>query len=199
MRDGLERLWQTAAAHWDLQSILAYHEHTSDRLTEPCVELPADVPLNVHGLYSRSEVLAAIGRSTPQTPFRTREGVLHMPKLKADFFFVTLNKTEARFSPSTQYRDYAISRTLFHWETQSMQSPNTPTVQRYLNHRTNGDNIFLLVRETSETDAGMTAPFRFLGAADYVQHESSQPVGITWRLRAPMPEDLLRESVAAVG
>ena len=122
-----------------------------------------------------------------------------MPDLKSDFFFVTLNKSEARFSPSTQYRDYAISRTLFHWETQSVQSPSTPTVQRYLNHQANGDNVFLLVRETTTTDAGMTAPFSFLGAVDYVQHEGSKPVGITWRLRTPMPEELLRASVAAVG
>ncbi|CAB4902963.1 MAG: DUF3427 domain-containing protein [Actinobacteria bacterium] len=199
MRDGLARLWQTAAAHWDLQSILEYHGDRSDRLVATCAELPAQVPLNVHGVYSRSDVLAAIGRSTPQAPYRFREGPLHMPDLKSDFFFVTLNKSEARFSPSTQYRDYAISRTLFHWETQSVQSPSTPTVQRYLNHRANGDNVFLLVRETTTTDAGMTAPFSFLGAVDYVQHESSKPVGITWRLRTPMPEAVLRASVAAVG
>lgn len=130
MRDGLARLWQTAAAHWDLQAILEYHGDRSDRLVATCAELPAQVPLNVHGVYSRSDVLAAIGRSTPQAPYRFREGPLHMPDLKSDFFFVTLNKSEARFSPSTQYRDYAISRTLFHWETQSVQSPSTPTVQR---------------------------------------------------------------------
>ena len=199
MRDGLARLWQTAAAHWDLQAILEYHGDRSDRLVATCAELPAQVPLNVHGVYSRSDVLAAIGRSTPQAPYRFREGPLHMPDLKSDFFFVTLNKSEARFSPSTQYRDYAISRTLFHWETQSVQSPSTPTVQRYLNHQANGDNVFLLVRETTTTDAGMTAPFSFLGAVDYVQHEGSKPVGITWRLRTPMPEELLRASVAAVG
>jgi hypothetical protein len=199
MRDGLARLWQTAAAHWDLQAILEYHGDRSDRLVATCVELPEQVPLNVHGVYSRSDVLAAIGRSTPQAPYRFREGPLHMPDLKSDFFFVTLNKSEARFSPSTQYRDYAISRTLFHWETQSVQSPSTPTVQRYLNHRANGDNVFLLVRETTTTDAGMTAPFSFLGAVDYVQHEGSKPVGITWRLRTPMPEEVLRASVAAVG
>jgi superfamily II DNA or RNA helicase len=197
--DGLQRLWRTAAAQWDLQSILEYQDDSSDRLTATCQELPAHVPLNVHGMYSRSDVLAAIGRSTPEAPYRFREGPLHMPDLKSDFFFVTLNKSEKRFSPSTQYRDYAISRTLFHWETQSMQSPNTPTVQRYLNHRANGDNVFLLVRETTTTDAGMTAPFRFLGAVDYVQHEGSRPVGITWKLRTPMQESVLRASSAAVG
>jgi superfamily II DNA or RNA helicase len=199
VEEGLQRLWATVAARWDLNSILEYHDDTSDRLTTTCAELPAQVPLNVHGVYSRSEVLAAIGRSTPEAPYRFREGPLHMPDLKSDFFFVTLNKSEKLFSPTTQYRDYAISRTLFHWETQSVQSPTTPTVQRYLNHRANGDNVFLLARDTAITDAGMTAPFRFLGAMDYVQHEGSRPVGITWELRISMPEQVLRSSNAAVG
>jgi superfamily II DNA or RNA helicase len=199
VEDGFRRLWSTAAAHWDIRSILDYLGVASDRLTATCVELPASVPLSVHGVYSRSDVLAAIGRSTPAAPYRFREGPLHMPDLKSDFFFVTLNKSEKRFSPSTQYRDYAISRMLFHWETQSVQSPGTPTVQRYLNHRANGDNVFLLVRESTTTDAGMTAPFQFLGAVDYVEHRGSKPVGITWKLRTPMPESTIRASNAAVG
>ncbi|MCX6392942.1 MAG: DUF3427 domain-containing protein [Actinobacteria bacterium] len=199
VEDGFRRLWSTAAAHWDFRSILDYLGEVSDRLTATCAELPASVPLSVHGVYSRSDVLAAIGRSTPAAPYRFREGPLHIPDLKSDFFFVTLNKSEKRFSPSTQYRDYAISRMLFHWETQSVQSPGTPTVQRYLNHRANGDNVFLLVRESTTTDAGMTAPFQFLGAVDYVEHQGSKPVGITWKLRTPMPESTIRASNAAVG
>ena len=35
-----------------------------------------------------------------------------------DVFLITLTKTEKRFSPTTRYRDYAISRNLFHWESQ---------------------------------------------------------------------------------
>ena len=110
-----------------------------------------------------------------------------------------LHKAEDRFSPSTRYRDYAISRTLFHWETQSIQRPETQTVQRYIHHRQRGNSVFLFVRETAKTEAGTTSPFVFLGAVDYVGHKGSQPVGITWRLRAPMPEEMLQASVAAVG
>ena len=60
-------------------------------------------------------------------------------------------------------------------------------------------SVFLFVRETAKTEAGTTSPFVFLGAVDYVGHKGSQPVGITWRLRAPMPEEMLQASVAAVG
>ena len=39
-----------------------------------------------------------------------------------DAFFVTLKKSEADYSPTTMYRDYPISPTLFHWESQSTTS-----------------------------------------------------------------------------
>jgi hypothetical protein len=68
-----------------------------------------------------------------------------------------------------------------------MWSPKTPTFQGYLNRVTNGDNVFLLVRETATTDAGMATPFRFIGAVGYASQEGSRPVGVVWQLRAPMP------------
>ncbi len=199
VEDGLLRLWDSEATRADLRAILTLHDEASDRSTRDTAELDPRIPLNVHGVYSRSEVLAAIGRSTPEQPYRFREGPLYMENLNADFFFITLKKSEDRFSPSTRYLDYAISRDLFHWETQSMQSPGTPTVQRYINHAARGSNVFLLVRERTTSDVGATSPFTFLGAVDYVKHEGTQPVGITWRLRTPMPEAVVRASVAAVG
>ena len=48
-----------------------------------------------------------------------REGVLYVPELNVDAFFVTLTKSEADYSPTTMYRDYPISPTLFHWESQN--------------------------------------------------------------------------------
>ena len=39
-----------------------------------------------------------------------------------DAFFVTLKKSESDYSPTTMYRDYPISPTLFHWESQSTTS-----------------------------------------------------------------------------
>lgn len=199
LEEGLRRLWAAPAARLDLRALLALHEERSDRLTSAARELGESIPLEVHGVYSRSEVLAAIGRSTPEKPYQPREGVLYMQTLESDFFFVTLHKAEDRFSPSTRYHDYAISRTLFHWETQSIQRPETQTVQRYIHHRQRGNSVFLFVRETAKTEVGTTSPFVFLGAVDYVGHKGSQPVGITWRLRAPMPEEMLQASVAAVG
>ena len=77
---------------------------------------------------------------------------------------MTLQKSEADYSPTTMYRDYAISPTLFHWETQSRTSVASPTGQRYINHARQGSNILLFAREHKVYEFG-TAPYLFLGTA----------------------------------
>lgn len=63
-----------------------------------------------------------------------REGVKWLPDQKTDLLFVNLNKTEKDFSPTTMYEDYAISETLFHWQSQSTTSSDSPTGQRYIHN-----------------------------------------------------------------
>jgi hypothetical protein len=46
----------------------------------------------------------------------------HEPS-QTDLLFVTLNKSEALFSPSTRYRDLALGPSLFHWESQEGERP----------------------------------------------------------------------------
>jgi hypothetical protein len=54
------------------------------------------------------------------------------------------------------------------------------------------------VRERKTFELG-TQPFTFLGPATYVEHRGERPVAFTWRLPAPMPEELFEvaRSVAA--
>ncbi len=96
------------------------------------------------------------------------------------------------------YRDYAINRELFHWESQSRQAPHQPTVQRYINHREEGTQVLLFVRDRKKGELG-TMPFTFLGPAEYVSHEGERPVQFVWRLETPMPAELFESarSVAA--
>ena len=114
----------------------------------------------------------------------------------SDLFFVTLEKAEGHCSPSTMYRDYAISPELFHWESQSTTSVQSPTGQRYLQHRAEGTHVFLFVRHRKH-EAGRTAAYICLGAADYVSHERSRPIAITWRLRKPMQRFFREAKVAS--
>lgn len=49
---------------------------------------------------------------------------------KVDLFFVTLNKSDKDYSPTTMYNDYSINDTLFHWQSQSTTSRESKTGQR---------------------------------------------------------------------
>ena len=52
------------------------------------------------------------------------------------------------------YRDYAINRELFHWESQSRQTPQQPTVQRYIEHQHRGTRVLLFVRDKKRSSWG---------------------------------------------
>ncbi len=156
------------------------------------------VPLAVHASYSREEILAALGfASLRRTPSTMREGVAWCESVNADAFLITLKKTETDYSPTTMYRDFALSPELFHWESQSTTSSASPTGQRYIRHRHSRSHILLFVRDAKTNSVG-TAPYVFLGPADYVSHEGERPMAITWRLRRPMPTEVFMASRAAV-
>lgn len=158
----------------------------------------AEVPLQVHATYSREEILAALDYAAQnRTPSTMREGVVWRPDLNTDAFLITLKKSETDYSPTTMYRDFALSDRLFHWESQSTTSENSPTGQRYIHHRENGSHILLFVR-AAKTNALGAAPYVFLGPADYVSHEGEKPMAITWRLHQPMPAEVFQASSVAV-
>ena len=62
-------------------------------------------------------------------PWQT--GVYWAPNARADLFAFTLDKTTGQFSPTTRYRDYAISPELIHWESQSVTRADSDTGRRY--------------------------------------------------------------------
>ena len=163
-----------------------------DSFTRPIL-LPFEFPAEIHGLYTRDEILAAVGLLTVNNQISIREGVKYVRELNADLLFVTLNKTESDYSPTTMYEDYAISEELFHWQSQSTTSETSPTGCRYIQNRKRGNPILLFVREHKKIN-GLACPYNFLGPVDYVEHSGSRPMSIIWKLQNPMPAHLLRQT-----
>jgi hypothetical protein len=155
------------------------------------------VPLSVHSRYRLDDILSAFGLMAPEHAHRLREGVKYDSTTRSDLFFVTLEKSEKHYSPTTRYRDYALSPTLFHWESQSTTSVTSPTGRRYLQQREHGGRAFLFVRERKK-DGSLTQAYTFLGPADYESHSGDRPIAIVWRLRTPMPADLFQQAKVAV-
>jgi hypothetical protein len=141
-------------------------------------------PLALHRHYSRREIVAAVGFVTPgEKGVIPQGGVL---KLDGDreLLFVTLDKSGKGFSPTTRYRDYAISAELFHWETQAAASVTRPSGRRYVESGTNGWQFYLFVRTDPD------ASYAFLGPIRYESHAGDRPIAITWRLLSPMTASL---------
>jgi hypothetical protein len=117
--------------------------------------------------------------------------------MRCDALLVTLQKNEKEFSPQTMYRDFALTPTLFHWESQHRTGERSSTGLRYQNHERDGSHILLFTRERKENENGHPEAFVFHGTAHYVEHQGERPMAITWRLDEEMPADLFRRAAIA--
>lgn len=156
------------------------------------VDLGFDCPLDLHCTYTRDQILVAMDFMKPST---VREGVKWLPDKHLDVFFITLNKSDKDYSPTTMYNDYSINETLFHWQSQSTTDEKSKTGQRYIHHKELGSKILLFVREFKSDRLSKNAEaYTFLGLANYVKHEGSKPMNITWRLKNPIPAKFLAKT-----
>ena len=175
----------------ELQELLRYRYEQIDFIDEP-VDLGFDCPLDLHCTYTRDQLLVALDFMKPST---VREGVKWLPEKKLDVFFVTLNKSDKDYSPTTMYNDYSINESLFHWQSQSTTAADSPTGQRYIHHRERGSKVLLFVREfKSDRINGGAAAYTFLGTANCVKYEGSRPMNITWKLDCPIPAKFLKKT-----
>jgi superfamily II DNA or RNA helicase len=169
----------------EIIELLRYNRENVDFI-EQDLDLGYDCPLELYAKYSIDQILAAMGEHTIHKKKSLREGVLYLKEKETDLFFITLDKSEKHFTSTTKYEDYAISERLFHWQSQSRTSDSSPTGQRYIKQRVNGNKILLFVRE-NRSENQITSPYYFLGKANYVSHRGSKPISIVWELEKPMP------------
>ena len=175
----------------ELISLLQYQYEKIDFIDEP-VDLGFDCPLDLHCTYTRDQLLVAMDFMKPAT---VREGVKWLSEKQLDVFFVTLNKSDKDYSPTTMYNDYSINETLFHWQSQSTTAADSPTGQRYINHTSKGTKVLLFVREfKSDRITGGAEAYTYLGNASYVTHSGSKPMNITWKLDRPIPAKYLKKT-----
>lgn len=189
VRNNLRALASSPALLDEMVELLRYQYNHIDFIDVP-VDLGFACPLDVHCTYTRDQLLVALDFLKPAT---AREGVKWLPEKKLDVFFVTLNKADKDYSPTTMYKDYSINETLFHWQSQSTTAESSPTGQRYIHHAEQGSRVLLFVREFKQ-EAGAAAPYTFLGTASYMNHQGSRPMNITWKLDTPIPAKYLKKT-----
>ena len=158
-------------------------------LTERAIPGLEDVPLQLYGAYRIREILSAVGwlNAMQRAPFQA--GVLALADRKVELLFVTLDKSEG-FHDRIAYHDYAISPTMFHWQTQNSAGPDTAGGRRYLESATNGWTFQLFVRITK------SLPYRVCGPVHLASPEEisgDRPMSISWSLACPLPAGLFLE------
>ncbi|MDD4084188.1 MAG: DUF3427 domain-containing protein [Acidaminococcaceae bacterium] len=189
LTDGILEIKKNPVMCAELVELLKYNYEKIDFIDEE-VNLGFDCPLDLYCSYSRDQILSGMDFSKPNS---VREGVKYLKDKKTDIFFITLNKSDKDYSPSTMYNDYSISETLFHWQSQSTTSESSPTGKRYINQQKNGTKILLFVREFKK-DGSEAMPYTFLGSASYVSHKGSKPINIVWKLEKPIPAKYLKKT-----
>lgn len=158
------------------------------------IKLPYQQPLKLHARYTRDQILVAFGLSTFDKKSSNREGVAENKSINTELLFIDLIKSEEDFSPTTLYDDYAISETLFHWQSQNQTRKDSGKGLTYINHQKLGKHILLFVREKANNQFGNTMGYVFIGEANFIENEGSKPMSIKWELNEPMPMYLWKES-----
>ena len=191
VRNNLQTLSESPIMLAELTALLKYNYDHIDFIDE-AIDIGFDCPLDLYCTYSRDQLLVALDFMKPST---VREGVKWLPEKKADVLFVTLNKAEKQYSPTTMYNDYSINSRLFHWQSQSTTSENSTTGQRYIHHKERGSRVLLFVREfKNDPITGNAMPYTYLGTANYESHQGETPMNITWRLDYPIPAKYLKKT-----
>lgn len=176
-----------------IDELLELLDYLTDRLnvaTSPISEFGADYPLALFGCYSRVEQLILLGKMDATNIFNPQSGLFQINELNTELLWVTLNKSDKDFSPTTQYNDYAINETLFHWQSQNNVSPDR-TGRRFVEQRVNGKKFVLFIRENKRDAYNFTEDYYCLGLVDFVSSVGERPMSITWRLHNPMPGFIL--------
>lgn len=197
-QEGFDLLHLHPAVRDELRQMVDLGLSNAAHVSAPLGAAIQHVTMRTGAHYSREESLAALDwANLSRKPSAFMAGVVWSEAMATDAFFVTLRKTESDYSPTTMYKDYAISPELFHWESQNATSIASPTGQRYLNHAANGSHVLLLAREYRSNEWDGPSPFLCLGPATYVSHVGERPIAITWRLHHPLPIDFFRRASVA--
>ena len=171
--DNLYALSDSPVLLGELQALFQYQYDRIDFIDKP-VDVGFDCPLDLHCTYTRDQLLVALDFLKPAT---VREGVKWLPEKQLDVFFVTLNKADKDYSPTTMYKDYSINESLFHWQSQSTAAENSATGQRYIHHREKGSRVLLFVREfKADARFGGAGAYTYLGTVQSA-HQEGQAEG----------------------
>lgn len=187
-------LWSDPMVLGEVRQLL---EVLDDRRRKTTLRLDG-LPFQVHAAYSRDEVSAGLLEARKGKLLRTQGGVYKCEEHRCDVLFVTLEKDEKDFTPTTLYNDYPLSQRRFHWESQGTTRLESSTGQRYRQPPEDW-RILLFVRQAKKDERKLTMPYLCLGPVRCVSASGERPIQIVWELEQHMPAGWFNEVKIAAG
>lgn len=187
--EGIKEFKKNEPLYDEFLQLLEYCYENINIVTEE-VDLGFENTLELHSTYTRTQLLAGLDFLGN---YAVSEGVKYLKDKDTDLLFITLNKANKYYSPTTAYHDYSISDKLFHWQSQSTTSDTSATGMRYRSRDGKSGNVLLFVREAKSDEHG-PMPFVFLGKAKYFSHTGSRPMSIIWELENSIPAKFLKKT-----
>ncbi len=176
----------------EISEIISYLINTVDIKTSP-FEKEAFPELELYGCYTREDIFILTGKQTKDKKMQGfASGVLNIPEQNTTLLFVTLNKSERDFSPSTQYDDYVINENYFHWQSQNTASHNNKGGKLFTGQKKSNNKIILFVRENKYDAFRKTSPYHCFGLVEYISSNGDYPMNITWKLNKPIMAQYLK-------
>jgi superfamily II DNA or RNA helicase/HKD family nuclease len=191
------RLTRNASVMHDLAEVVDFAQSRSALHSKTITKLPET--LELHGLYSSSEINAIFGADAFNGRGAKGVGVIHFEEQKVIVHLVTFEKNEKQFSESTMYRDFPTAPDLLHWESQANTTQTSKIGKIYANHETLGYRILFFTRIRKQVTNGVTSPFLFLGEGKFLDASGNRPIAIRWQMQHLMPMGHYREARRVCG
>jgi hypothetical protein len=155
---------------------------------------PSRLTLQLHGRYGRKEAFALFGLEYNSRQQHLNTGL--SPRLRDGGYFIFITLDKEAYEPQLSYEDQLYADR-FIWVTRRGRGENHPD---YVRLRQADTRVSLFARNRPGE------PFVYLGELEYAAHtefrdESTGDLqqSYTWRLRDPLPEELLAELTFGVG
>ena len=183
-----EMPWMIEELHYLIQLRLSCLSKTTKWL-----KVDDEAEIELYGCYSADEIHLLLEDKLGRWQVL---GTQFNHERKFAMVFVTLNKSDKEYSPSTQYEDYAISAYQFHWQSMNSVRIDSAEGQRIINQNNNGWKYLLFVRDSKKDEYSNTNSYYCLGFMDFHESTGEKPINVVWNMQNPIPGFMLETAKA---
>ena len=193
--DNSEAVASLANMEWYLEElrVLVQMKLSTLSKTTQWIKIDDNAEIELYGCYSADEIHLLLENKLGRWQVF---GTQYNTERKFSMVFVTLNKSDKEYSPSTLYEDYAISTKQFHWQSMNKVRIESDEGQRILNQRDNGWKYILFVRDSKQDAYNITNGYYCLGMMDFVSSHGECPMNVVWEMKNDIPGFILETAKA---